>query len=143
MSTIAVGVPPAWCEPYIGIPFRNRGRDRNGLDCFGLVRLVYAEVFGIDLPSYVGRYETTKDRALIARLFFEEATSVRWRRIPLEVAEPPDIVTFTVAGASHVGVLVTAGQFLHVLSGRETCIERLHPHWINRREGTYHHEGVR
>src|SRR5436190_10661954 len=40
----------AWADGYMRSPFRHRGRDREGCDCFGLVRLVLAEQAGIILP---------------------------------------------------------------------------------------------
>ena len=36
-------------DDYVGLPWRIGGRDRRGLDCFGLVRLVLAEQAGIIL----------------------------------------------------------------------------------------------
>jgi cell wall-associated NlpC family hydrolase len=133
---------PAWVEAYIGIPFKDRGRTREGLDCWGLVRLVLAEQYGVDLPSYEARYETTSDRVAVAKLFFQEATSSRWRRLTLAQAEPPDALTMTVLGVSHVGLLVAPERFLHVLPGRETCVERLRPHWQARIEACYRHEAL-
>ena len=131
---------PAWVGPYIGIPFAERGRTRQAIDCWGLIRLVYLEQFGVTLPSYELRYDTTRDRVAIARLFFEEVTSARWRRVELEAAHVPDALSFSLVGASHAGLLVAPDRFLHVLPGRETCVERFRPQWVNRVGGVYRHE---
>ena len=39
---------------FVGIPHADLGRDRAGCDCYGLLRLVYAEDLGIALPSFTG-----------------------------------------------------------------------------------------
>ena len=50
-----------WAARYIGIPFRDRGRTREqGLDCWGLVRLVYEETFNVSLPSFTSCYEDVR-----------------------------------------------------------------------------------
>ena len=41
-------------ETYLGIPWKVAGRDRDGLDCWGLVYLFYKERFGIALPTGLG-----------------------------------------------------------------------------------------
>lgn len=38
---------------YIGLHYEIGGRDKHGIDCYGLVCLIYKEVLGIDLPDWV------------------------------------------------------------------------------------------
>ena len=37
---------------YLGIPFKHRGRDFNGVDCYGLLVLYFKTELGIDLPDF-------------------------------------------------------------------------------------------
>lgn len=41
-----------WTAAYVGLPYRRLGRDRSGVDCWGLCRLALAEVKGLALPLW-------------------------------------------------------------------------------------------
>lgn len=124
-----------WYNNYVGIPYQDKGRDRSGVDCWGLVRLVYAEQYGIKLPSFVDSYENN-----VAELI-EEAVNANKESWHL-ASEPKtgDIVLFNILGhASHLGVYVGTGYFLHASEGaRQAVIEKLsHPSWSRRLQGFY------
>lgn len=60
-----------WVKKYIGIPFVSGGRDKNGCDCYGLVRLILADEYGFDLPVLLGDYSNALNISETKRLFIE------------------------------------------------------------------------
>jgi cell wall-associated NlpC family hydrolase len=131
--------PPSWCADYVGIPFREHGRDRTGADCWGLVRIVYWDRYGIVLRDFgVSCYRTTKDSPTIARLCAEEARN--WERVedPME----GDVILLKVEGLPrHVGVVVSPGVMLHVEWGLESILEGYTtPMWARRVDSFYRYQ---
>ena len=111
-----------WTNDYIGIPYRLHGRDRDGLDCWGMIRLVYADRLGVDLPSMSEQYENPTDAdGFLAAHALE---SPRWR----EVKEPRelDVVWCQIAGMEcHTGIALGDGKMLHAMQGNDSHIVNL------------------
>lgn len=119
--------PPLWVGGYVGIPFADLGRDRQGCDCWGLVRLVIAEQRGVVLPSLATRYGSEGNAAAVAAAVETERHSGAWQRIERGFERPFDVVEMSgaawvpgagagsgwVFGPLHVGV-AAAGWLLHV-----------------------------
>ena len=63
---------------YVGVPWLDRGRTIRGADCWGLVRLVLAGRFGVEVPSYLGDYDSPKDVVRVGGVMVREA-AVGWR----------------------------------------------------------------
>lgn len=107
---------------YVGIPYRAGGRDRDGVDCWGLVRMVYAERLGIDLPTY-GEIAATDYRS-IARQIAGDQTLGPWQ--PVTEPRAYDVVVMR-HGSSlvlcHVGVMIDADRVLHIERRKGACIE--------------------
>lgn len=104
----------SWSARYVGLPFVDGGRTRRGLDCWGLVRLVFAEEREIDLPSY-GEISADDLRGL-ARAFTAGAEGAHWLQASLP--QEFDVVLMRSGqghrGVVHVGVMAGAGRLLHV-----------------------------
>lgn len=112
-----------WSNLYIGLPHLDLGRDRNGVDCWGLVHLVLTD-HGMPVPSYREGYLSTRERVEIAGLIAEAKSLPTWSRV-LERPEPLDVIAFTRAGLDgHVGIIVDHRLMLHVDSRAPSRLER-------------------
>lgn len=111
-----------WAGRYVGLPFVDGGRDRRGVDCWGLVKIVYADCLGIELPTY-GEISARELRR-IAGTVGDAQTTETWRQV---IDPQPFDVAVMRAGASaiaaHVGVMVDARRVLHVERASSACIE--------------------
>ncbi|MBE9509122.1 MAG: C40 family peptidase [Chloroflexi bacterium] len=125
-----VEIDTAWHARYTKLPFVERGRTRLGVDCWGLVVMVYAGEFGVGLPLLTAGYEHVSDREDIERLAAGEKRG--WLEVAPGHEKPFDVLLFRVMGAEcHVGLVVRPGlKMLHIEKGKETVIERYNtPRW--------------
>jgi hypothetical protein len=58
-----------WVKNYIGIPFLSNGRTKDGCDCYGLVRLVLQNEYGMFLPELSDDYTDARNIRETAELF--------------------------------------------------------------------------
>lgn len=127
-----------WSEDYIGLAYSEMGRRRDGLDCWGLARLVYAETLDIELPSYTDALDRF-ERDEIAAITLDARRSPLWRGVG--AIEPFDVLLFRHGRhATHVGLAIDARRMLHVEEGRAAHIARydVSP-WRSRFVGAYRH----
>jgi len=121
-------------EKYIGIPYTEKGRDESGVDCYGLVRLIYKNELQIILPSFSAEYtqtDTTRIEELIAQ--YKEG----WEST--EQAQTGDLVVFRIMGIeSHIGLMINPTHFIHAREGKDSAIESIEAHkWHKRITGFY------
>lgn len=128
-------------DAYVGMPFVEHGRSRDGCDCYGLLRLVYMEQLGIVLPAYSEAYASTQDGPGLQALITDELPP--WRSVSPEI--PLDAVLMTEGGViRHVGVVERPGWVLHVEDGGAAVIEPYRHGRLKRRVvGFYRHESDR
>ncbi|MDR2925924.1 MAG: C40 family peptidase [Azoarcus sp.] len=97
---------------YIGVPYRWGGTSPiTGMDCSGLVQLVFRNAVGVDLP----------------RTAIEQ--SAQGNRVSARELKPGDLVFFNTIGRniSHVGIYVGNGKFLHApATGKLVRIDKLY-----------------
>lgn len=123
-----------WYEKYIGIPFKANGRTEDGLDCWGLARLIYSNEYNIELPSFSTEY-TIEDDDRIRELITQYKEGWEPKEAPVE----GDVVLFRVLGdLTHMGVMVSDTKFIHVREGSNTVTDSITSiKWKNRVTGFY------
>lgn len=110
--------PPPWASDYVGIPWRSGGRDRDAVDCYGLVRMVMEERGGVRLPLF----DTVSATDLMRAYDEIEADTRNWRRVEFGAERPFDVLQVRrvfkhdgrfVSRAVHIGIVVGGGKVLH------------------------------
>ena len=132
---------PDWVSAYVGLPFKEGGRHRDGLDCYGLLRLVINERFAGAVPEYEGiAYRAGADKDLLAALMDERVRL--WMPVRVGDEQPGDGILLRVMGRPiHVGVVVAKGWMLHVEKDCDSVLERFTAgsRWERRVLGFYRH----
>jgi cell wall-associated NlpC family hydrolase len=132
-----------WASSYFAIPFKAYGRDRHGCDCWGLVRLVYAEQRGVVLPDFEG--VSPDDAAAVPEAI--ESEKPKWRAVAYEDRQEFDVVVMrarlVVEGKAmspemHLGIVTPDRRILHTQQPfGVACVAADHPTLVNRIAGVY------
>lgn len=119
-------------DDYVGLPWLDRGRTRDGCDCWGLLSIVYAERFGVVLPSYRDDYLTAADSDAVTSLI--NGRPAAWREITAGTEQVGDAVLMSIAGRPHhIGIVVADGLVLHIERGAGSLIESYRSMRLRRR----------
>ncbi len=126
---------------WIGTPYHHQASLKGvGTDCFGLVRGVWRELYGVDtdpekVPPYSWDWAEAKDEETML-----EAARRHMDEIPVEAARAGDVVLFRYRenyNAKHAAVLVGGGKMIHAAHGAPTCEVHLSDWWRRHMAGAF------
>jgi len=108
-------------EKYLGVKYRKGGSSRLGVDCSGLVRLIYKNIFEVDLP-YIASYQCS--------------LSI-FKNVSVEQLKTGDLIFFSSTvkkkRINHVGIYLSEGRFAHAIRRKGVIITSLgNQHWKSR-----------
>jgi cell wall-associated NlpC family hydrolase len=114
---------------YIGIKYSD-------YNCWELVALFYAQELNTILPKY---YEQrSEDRDKLSGIIYDKKSD--YIEVSFENLREYDLLLFYVKGvASHIGVYLGRGKFLHTREDIDTVVESLDK-WKTKLAGIYRYE---
>lgn len=117
-------VLPSWASDYVGLPYLKHGRTRTGVDCWGLLCLIWQEQLGGPLADYEGvDWYRGQKPAVIGRDALAYAS--QFSEIPIGSERLGDGLLLRMRGHPfHVGLVLAPGWMIHTHEAAGSCIER-------------------
>lgn len=127
---------------YIGIDFVH-----GSTDCYGLIRRVYDEMFGIPLRNYA-RPDNWWDYPDLYDLYMENFENEGFRLVDFDLnsgREVGDIILMAIHSekACHAGIYIGNGKILHHFYGRKSSIENYCRLWKNTTVAVIRHKDLK
>lgn len=112
-----------WIDRYSLLSYTDGGRDFDGVDCWGLVRLVYACELNISLPSY-GEI-SAEDLIRASRNINNGKDGEDWIDVPASDIQEFDVCCMRFIGSrlvGHVGIVIDRNVIMHIERGQDVAI---------------------
>jgi probable lipoprotein NlpC len=111
-------VMQAGMKKYLGVPYKRAGASKKGFDCSGFVKVIYDEIFGVNLPHQSS----------------QQSLSPELVGISLDSLRMGDLVFFSISGRNkainHVGIYLSDGKFIHAGRSSGVVVSELNaPYW--------------
>jgi NlpC/P60 family putative phage cell wall peptidase len=129
----------AAARTWLGTPYHHGASVKGvGVDCLGLIRGVYAEIYGIEpapTPAYTRHWaETTGEETLL------DAADLHLARCADLTPRAGLVLAFRWRAhlpAKHLGLAVSATHMIHAVEGHAVAEIALSPWWVRRIAAVY------
>lgn len=163
LTTLSATDPGTWTRGYMTVPFKSKGRDRRGADCWGLGRLIYHGELNIDMPAFEEGYVDAAEIEVVAALIQGQKADLplvrvlgdrdsrldghrgdAYSRSAQPLLRPFDLLEIKRMGElCHIGVWAGGDRFIHTEQGRGVCVTPLfEKDWARRLMAVWRHRDV-
>jgi cell wall-associated NlpC family hydrolase len=131
-------------DKALGVPFKTKGRDYSGFDCYGLMQCAYKDVLLRELPSYLDEYVDAGDTEASRRVIQDNILAQKHNWDQVDKPQAMDVAFFKLGNTgTHLGLMIDDKSFIHCEKRIGTVIERLDSaKWKSRVEGVYRLKNV-
>ncbi len=141
---------PRWTNGYIGIPFKWDGEEKDGANCWALVRMVLSEQFGREFDRNSTDLASAQNGGKVEEMM--RIYKIGWETVERGLERAGDVVLmsgiYTHEGVTsradcHVGVVVAPSYMIHVELGTDTVLVNFRTHMSVKRRvvEVLRHEG--
>ena len=117
-------------KEFIGLKYKNLGRDYSGVDCYGSIKLIYKDKLDIELPDFTELlYEEDwyREHNHILDNIWDDWVEVQY---PYNIYDVLLFYSYELKTiVNHIGILVEEGEFLHIGSKYSSRVDQLNDHW--------------
>ena len=126
------------CRELVGIPYKEKGRGVDGVDCLGL-NLMVSRILGFDVPDWIYKGEEDNSNRETVRLGKEGLRAERLN-FPVEGC----YIEFSCIDRFHTGVYIGDGKFIHASKSAGMVVIEDLSRWRKRIKGFYnvHHKHI-
>ena len=124
-------------QQYLNIPYKHLGRDRKGLDCYGLLLLYYKEILGYEIKDWYYEENWSKKGQ---NFFLEKYKDFHFVRVNVPIKN--DVVLFCMdihcPIPNHLSIVVEAPNVALSAEKSGVCLIDINrPIWKRRIQGYY------
>jgi cell wall-associated NlpC family hydrolase len=123
---------------YVGISYKHQGRDMNGIDCWGLIKLIYKDMLGIEIWDIGENY--TEDWSWEGKNHFIENYQKQWERVSEPRIFDGILINNGKGIANHAGVMLENGRFIHCIKAGVVISKITDRNWRNRIAGYFRYK---
>ena len=114
---------------YIGLKYKHLGKDFSGVDCFGIVWLIFKEECNIILPDFTTlNYSPglrNSDKKVIKDVIEGNKLFIKINP-PYKIFDCPIFLdSCTRTFANHVGIFISDSEFIHIKENTTSMVSKL------------------
>jgi len=115
---------------FIGLPYKNMGRDFDGVDCIGLGILIYKTVLNKTFPDFSDvKYSQDWYKNSENHLIYNIDQVLTPINPPYKRFDGLLLYNGTKVVVNHIGFWIGDGKFIHIYEGTTSRVDRLSGYW--------------
>jgi len=124
---------------YLGVPYKHQGRDLKGIDCYGLIISIYAD---LEIKLFDIEEDYTDDWAWKGKNYFLENAHKDWQEV--NKAKLFDVVGFKNGTGifNHAGIMLDGIRFINSCKAGTVVCRVSDLRWQKRFCGFYRNKGL-